>query len=141
MIAQNKMKGLFYFTMHTPIIYTLGIVLYCALLLNGIDNRLLKSCIAVSPLGAIVFFFLSRWLSFCWIHSAMIIHAFVSNVCMLFREVHIIHAIVTTKIFRICILTTGAALLLLTICKITKAIYEGKKSLSFYCPHAYRFIQ
>lgn len=140
-MIQNKMRGLFYCTMHTPIVYTAGIVIYCILLQNGVESEILKSCIAVSPVGAIVFFCLSRWLSFCWVHTTMIIHAFFSNVCMLCREINIIHEIITTTVFRLFIMSTGILLILSSLYIILKAVYEGKKPLSFYCPNAARFIK
>ena len=135
------MKKLFYFTMHIPIAYTIGIVVYVALLIFGIESHVLKACVAVPPLGAIMFFYLSKFMKFCNVHLSMIVFAFFTNVCMLLRDVHIIHKYLTTLVFRLLILSVGIVLLSMAFYQMIRAIYEGKKSFHFYCPQAEYLIR
>lgn len=126
------MKTVFYLTLWMPILFCMGLVFRCAVLVSGGDVEALRSLFSAPPIGAAFFYYLSDWMKFCWVHKSVICYVGVVNVLTMLQDYHLFDGCL--QIMRIALLVVGSVLLLFLMWKM----YVRKEKISRYCPRRRR---
>lgn len=111
-----------------PILFCIGLVVRCAVLVSGGDVEALRSLFSAPPIGAAMFYYLSDWMKFCWVHKGVVCYVGVVNVLTMLQDYHIFDGCLMAV--RLVLIIVGASLLLFLIWKV----YVRKEKISRYCP-------
>lgn len=127
------MKVIYYITIWIPILFTIGLVARCGFLFHGIDVECLRGLFAVPPIGAALFYYLSWWMQFCWVHRSMVCFVGVVNIMTMLQDYNIFDNHLTE--IRLILFIVGILLIFLLIIRL----YGRKAKISNYCPKSFRF--
>lgn len=126
------MKTIYYLTIWAPVLFCIGLVFRCAVLVSGGDVEALRSLFSAPPIGAAMFYYMSDWMKFCWVHKSIICYVGTVNVCTMLQDYNVFDNCLTEV--RVLLFLIGAVLLLILCHKI----YVRKEKISRYCPCRHR---